>query len=272
MSWKRLLFSLAAPLAVTACGSDDTVSPQDKALDMSRRFEQVADSLELAGDPNAAEGARGLAELLKMTQTLSTVSVSVDGSARSYNALGMQLRVPEAPGDICEGDPECIEFEDAPTFTQIVFAWRGESVDEAIAFIADSVGSWAIELPDDVENPRELPHVIGAMVEVASERAWVTTGGTAGSTAVSTGGQCATSTKIPPTVGYSCNVVSIRFAANVQLNQIDTERGGIIAGSTRTLVMQSQPVSGAYLNITALPEGVRLQSARRWLPIHFPGH
>ena len=94
-----------AGLVVLAACSDAGMSP-DPTGDASRaaaRFEQLADSVEGAGYSPAAEALRHAAEIVRLTGRATPVTVTIDGTARSFLAVGEQLDFPNLqcswPGD-----------------------------------------------------------------------------------------------------------------------------------------------------------------------------
>jgi hypothetical protein len=89
-----LLIIGAAALAF-GCGDGGTgPNPDGDGRRLAAQFERLADSVDAGGYSPAAEALRHAAEIVRLTGHASTVSVTVDGSPRSFLAVAEQLDFP----------------------------------------------------------------------------------------------------------------------------------------------------------------------------------
>jgi hypothetical protein len=251
-----------AALATTtiACGGDGTGPAPDPAQRQSQRFAVLADSLAQAGESDGAQAMRAFAELIRLSGRVSSVSAGIDGDAQSFNALAVQLG---APSDACGGD-ECAVV--TPRFTQLLLAWRGESLDQTLVFVADTVGTLTFDLgePTFVEGPGDgssgdpflgtpaPPHVLGAYAESRSERLWAATQGTLVNGTAVEGVACpaADQNLVPPGVSYVCKRADFVFAADATLRELPVGEGDALPSTQpRTVTIAAQPVAGLALTI-----------------------
>jgi len=253
-------FVAPAALAIAAACGDGTGPAPDPAQRQSQRFSALADSLTRAGQPDGARAMRAIAELIRLSGRVTTVSVAIDGEARSFNALAVQLRV---AAETCEGDPGCVTV--APEFSQVLFAWRGESLDEAVVIAADTVGALTFGVPgpifvegpgdgtsgDPFDGPLPVLHTLGAYGESASERLWATTGGTLSNGAAVEGATCpaADPEVVPADVAYDCARSDFTFAVDATLHELPVREGSIPSTQPRTLVIAAQPVAGLAITL-----------------------
>lgn len=245
----------ALPLALlAACDGDSISGPEQNARRMAARFDFVGDSLAAAGDADAAEGAHGLAEVLRMSDRLNTVTVSLDGAARAYNALLLQLQLPESG---CLAGEDC---EAAPTFVQVVVGWRGQDVSDGFVFVMDTVGTHGVVAPspDGTNGAR----VLGGLFERRTERAWLATGGSVRTARARVIDGCGESQRFPVGLGVDCRVGVVTFHADVRLDEASAE-GGVMAGARRTLLIDGQSVAGLALELGELPDAARPRLAPR---------
>lgn len=245
--------ALAASCSIVAACGDAPSGPEQAARDMARRFDRVADSLGQAGDYDAATSAQLMAEVLRMSNRLNTVTVSVDGQSRTFNALLLQYRMPAGT--------------DGPTFGQVIVGWRGESLNEGFAFLLDTTGTHAVSAP--TENA-DLPHVVGALFEggVANGRAWLASSGSVTSPPATERGGCASSGAIPPTIDYECKLATLTFRATVTLQELD-DSGSPPSGPSRSLSIDGQNIAGLSLTLHSLPSGMGEFKPRALFPLKF---
>jgi len=170
MRHRSILPMCGAMLGLLACG-DGGVSP-DPGTDASRAaasFEQIADSVEGAGYSPAAEALRHAAEIVRLTGRATPVTLTIDGTARSFLAVGEQLDFPNlactwpsdsgvvVPGDsvvplTAPSGPESASGECTvidTTSMRTLIAWEPERMAEVVRVVSD-VGSTVVEptVPD----------------------------------------------------------------------------------------------------------------------------
>ncbi len=92
-------------LAVTACGSDILVTPQqDDAAKAVTLFAQLSDSVARSGGDSAIGNAyAGLAEAIRQGGRVSTIIITIDGVATNYSATALQSEITGPPciADVC---------------------------------------------------------------------------------------------------------------------------------------------------------------------------
>ncbi len=167
-----------ALLGLLACG-DGGVSPGtgNDASRAAARFEQLADSVDSAGYSPAAEALRHAAEIVRLTGRATPVTLTIDGAARSFLAVGEQLDFPNltctwpsdsgvvvpgdsgvaVPGDSVVGltAPSAPAFNAAEctvvdtTSMRTLIAWEPERMAEVVRVVSD-IGSTVAEptVPD----------------------------------------------------------------------------------------------------------------------------
>jgi hypothetical protein len=259
---RALALAVFAPLLLAACGSDSITGPQRDARRMATRFDQVGDSLYVAGQSDAGDGAYALAEVLRTTDRLNTVTATIDGEARAYHALLLQLQLPEDTELECLPDEPCVP---APTFLQVVVGWRGEDVTDGFAFLMDTTGALGVAVP--APDAPEYGHVLGGLFERAGERAWLATSGTVTNARAAVIAACQHSALAGPAPGVECKVGAVTFRASVGLDEPGQD-GGFVAGSHRTLVIDGQSVAGLALTLSEIPDAARARlSPRRLVPM-----
>ena len=80
-------FALAAIVAAAAACSGDTItSPSPDALQTADQLSRLADSISTS-DNATAETIRGLADVVRQSGTVSTVSITVDGEPHDFSAV-----------------------------------------------------------------------------------------------------------------------------------------------------------------------------------------
>jgi hypothetical protein len=271
------------PLAA-ACGGDKGTGPADDAEQMQRRLSAVSDSLDRSGDEDGAEQMRGLAELVRLSGSVSQVDVSVDGVSQRFNAVAVQSGF--APPSCA---PDCYSYA-LPT-TQVLVTWRGESAEQLLLLVTDRVGtSEFVPLPDssdlfdfdDTQSGDSLSDdggdvdgftfTFGTYAERGSRQLWYTASGTfvTGEPSVS-GASCPAMREAPRGVDYECRRASFRFAADATLETLPAFAGGDgqTAGASRRLTLASQPVAGVAITVTGFDDedfsrsGLRALLARR---------
>ena len=233
----KALSVASAALLLAGCGKDSnspTTSPE--AARAIARFTYLADSLTDAGDPESGQIFTGAADAVRMSGDISTVSISIDGSASEYNALTLSLHMPAMS--------ECDEFEcyETPAADEnLLLAWR-EEVDPSVMFIATAgTGTHTVKLDTtSVEPPEEIATGI-ALYGSESGEAWVSSEGTATNAAVSTGSACARPKTETPGVRFTCTRSVYRWSANFTA----TESDGEVAGASHDVEIGATNVSGA---------------------------
>ncbi len=83
-------------LGVLGCGGDGTTAPTPggNGPALARQFEHLADSVDTAGYSPTADALRHAAEIVRLTGHATPVTLTIDGSARSFLAVAEQLDFP----------------------------------------------------------------------------------------------------------------------------------------------------------------------------------
>jgi hypothetical protein len=80
---------------VLACGDGGTgPTVEDEGRRLAAQFERLADSVDAGGYSPAAEALRHAAEIVRLTGHASPVTLSIDGAARNFLAVGEQIDFP----------------------------------------------------------------------------------------------------------------------------------------------------------------------------------
>jgi hypothetical protein len=90
--------SLLVVCLILGCGDEGTVSPgpppAPDGAGLAGQFERLADSVESGGYSPAADALRHAAQIVRLTGHATPVSVTIDGSARSFLAVAEQIDFP----------------------------------------------------------------------------------------------------------------------------------------------------------------------------------
>lgn len=172
MRYQPMLLACTAVVGVLGCG-DGAVDPGPggDGQEMAARFEQLADSVEGEGYSPTADALRHAAEIVRLTGGATSVTLTIDGQARPFLAVGEQLDFPNlecswpsdtgvvVPGDsgVIGPTPEPTPPEDAPgecievgTYSmRTLIAWEPQNLAEVVRIVAD-LGSSEVEpgVPD----------------------------------------------------------------------------------------------------------------------------
>ena len=256
------LRTLVLTLAVAGCG-DGGSGPANPTQAHERGFARLADSLERAGEPDAAQTMKGMAELVRLTGRVGSLEVAVDGVAWPMTAVAVEVAAPE---ESCTSY-DCV-WADRPL--RVLVAWRDAELNEAMTLLADSSGTVGfpppfdpadtLEIDDDFDPDAPIPaSALGVLGDRRSEKAWVATAGTFSNALQATRGSCPSSALIPTSVQYQCARADFRFGV------AGTFTGGAVnatvADESRQVVVASQAVPGVVLTVTGQPG----QLARRGL-------
>ena len=239
MRHKSVSFAAFA-LLLASCGKDSSgPSTSPEAARAIARFTFLADSVTAAGDPETGQVFTGAADAVRMSGDVSTISISVDGSAAEYNALTLSLHVPGMSD--CD-EYECYETE--PLDENLLLAWR-EEVDPSVMFIATmgtGTHSVAIDTTTPVEEePISTPPMGLALFGSESGEGWFSTAGTATNAAVSTASACARPKTETPGVRFTCSRATYRWSANFTADEAE----GDDIGAKHNVVIAASNVSGA---------------------------
>lgn len=86
---------VTATILAVACGDGGSgPPPDDDGNRAAAQFERLADSVESGGYSPAAEALRHAAEIVRLTGHATPVTVTIDGSARSFHAVAEQIDFP----------------------------------------------------------------------------------------------------------------------------------------------------------------------------------
>lgn len=83
---------VAAVGAIAACSGDTVTSPSPDALQAADQLSRLADSISVS-DNATAETIRGLADVVRQSGTLSTVSIAIDGESHDFSAVSNETIV-----------------------------------------------------------------------------------------------------------------------------------------------------------------------------------
>ena len=163
----------ALVVAVAAAGCwDGAVDPGDGGggEEIAARFEQLADSVDGEGYSPTAEALRHAAEIVRLVGSATEVTLTIDGQARKFVAVGEQLDFPNivcswpgdtvvVPDDSVSGGPGAEpgapgggggECEEVGTFSmRTLIAWEPDNLAEVVRLVAD-LGSTEVQpgVPD----------------------------------------------------------------------------------------------------------------------------
>jgi hypothetical protein len=167
MRHRSMLGACGATLVLLGCG-DGGMDPRDggDGQRAAAQFEQLADSVGDAGYSPTAEALRHAAEIVRLTGHATPVTLTIDGTTRSFLAVAEQLDFPNlecswpsdsgvaVPGDsavvLPAPDPapgDCTVVGTSSMRTLI--AWEPENMAEVVRIVSD-VGSTAADptVPD----------------------------------------------------------------------------------------------------------------------------
>jgi hypothetical protein len=149
--------ALAAVVAVAGCGDSGTNPGGGTGGDeTAARFEELADSVDGEGWSPTAEALRHAAKIVRLAGGATPVTLTIDGEARRFDAVGEQLDFPNivcsypdstvVPGGDGTGgsDPEPRpsdgegECEEVGTWSmRTLIAWEPERMAEVVRIVAD---------------------------------------------------------------------------------------------------------------------------------------
>ena len=108
-----LLLSLGTAFLALGCGDAGTgPGPADDGLRLAAQFERLADSVDAGGYSPAADALRHAAEIVRLTGHASPVSLTVDGTDRSFLAVAEQI---DFPNLVCSWPADSGRVEPADT-------------------------------------------------------------------------------------------------------------------------------------------------------------
>ena len=167
----------AALVGAVACGGDGGGGPSpggDDGARLAARFDQLADSVDQEGLSPTADALRHAAQIVRLTGHATPVTLTIDGTSRSFQAVAEQLDFPQIqcwwhadstgmpPGDTVvvgpdsgnsrppSGDPvtQCTQVGTASMRTLI--AWEPERMAEVVRLVADPGSNQVDSLVPDV--------------------------------------------------------------------------------------------------------------------------
>jgi hypothetical protein len=284
-----------ALLCAMACGDSGTSpTPVSDAGRAAARFEQLADSVDGAGYSPAAEALRHAAQIVRLTGRATPVTLTVDGVARAFLAVGEQIDFPNltcswpsdsgtlVPGAMASaGGPECAVLDTSSMRTLI--AWEPDRLSEVVRIVSD-IGSTAVEpgVPDvmaglptaaaDPAPPDSAPSGGGGGIGfpgfmgeylVRDVGSWYAVEGSQSNALLELSGSCTQAHATFDWAEFSCQAARLRFEFAMRVEPVRyeplMERGSM-----------GSPEGGHELSLAATDvDGVRLV-IEAWTPPPLP--
>ncbi len=177
MSRSSLLFAgsaLATTLAIAGCSHDDmSTSPFDSSANLTAaaQFNHMGDSV-LAAGGSASDAAPfyGAAGVIDKVHDIATISVSIDGTVTSMNAVAVATEVVGGPIIACPVPPVAAGTAapyvcpwGIPRITRTLFAWTTTRPTQIVTLVASS-DSGSIGTPIPIFRPGSATPVgVGAV-------------------------------------------------------------------------------------------------------------
>ena len=170
MRYRAKVATLVTAMVVAGCGDGGTNPGDGGGGDqIAARFEQLADSVEGEGWSPTAEALRHAAEIVRLAGAATPVTLTIDGQARRFLAVGEQIDFPNivcswpdstvVPSDSVAGGPQPEpsspgadggDCEEVGTYSmRTLIAWEPENMAEVVRLVAD-LGSTEVQpgVPD----------------------------------------------------------------------------------------------------------------------------
>ena len=248
-------------LFVTACGDGSTApAPPPDATELATRFEATATTMERSGDRERAVTLRGAATLLRLTREVSVIEVAIDGARSRWLGVGAQIVLP-APS--CDPELEICPAISEPITMRMLFAWRGDRLEQRLAILTDASGRAALSPPiipigppiPGTEPPQfPIPLIVPTvafLADAAAQRAWVGIFGGVTSALTEREGACGAS---PLALDAECRLAAMRFGLDARAIGIAREPGSGLPdrGDLRRIIIREQRVAGVVLRVNSL--------------------
>lgn len=252
-----LLLSLAAGCGGGGDGGPAAPPPPPAT---ARRFQQIADSLRAAGDPDGAATVAGLADLVRRVDQLREITVTVDGAPVTFRAVA--LEVTTRPG-ACDADPDPALCRDAyPPYALDFVAWRDDDLSEGFFGFADAPGTASVA-PDPTTGAdapagllyfrRERGFQAGEYRHfLADARVWIADDGTVSAERAVPGAACSAvaARDLLPGGSYTCHHADVAAALQVTAAE-DRPDGG--TPTRRSLDVARQQLAALVVDVSAAP-------------------
>lgn len=262
----RVRALLPAFLLVTACGDGATaLPPPPDASELATRFEATATSVERGGDRERAATLRGAAALLRLTREVSVIEVAIDGARARWLGIGAQIVLPTRG---CEPEPHECPAESVPLTVRMLFAWRGDRLEQRLAVLTDASGRAALSpptflpggpVPGTQPTGFLMPHTVptvAILADGAAERAWLGIFGGVTTALATRDGACGA---LPPgpALDAECRLATMRFGLDARAVAIAREPGSgrPAPGELRRIIVNDQRVAGVVLRVKSLEFG-----------------
>lgn len=258
---------VVALLLGAACrdGSTGPGGPPD-AIDLARQFDATATTMERGGERERATAMRGAAALLRLTREVSVIDVAIDAASARWLGVGLQvvLTTPDCGPDLAH----CAAARE-PVAARLLFAWRGDRLDQLLFLVTDTSGRAAVSppftaggalVPGSGFPPGVLPTfavpTVAVLADPAARRSWVAIFGGATSALTPRAGAC----ELPPLladVDARCHLASLRFGLDVRAIGLPRESEGGVPSRPefRRIVVREQRVAGAVLRVNEIDFG-----------------
>lgn len=259
------LFACALSVALVAGCGDDPAGP-DETDRTADRLAWLADSLSEAGQASGAIPLLMAADAVRAGAGPRSLTVTIDGESFTWTGIAVRMSLSEAAceqfGAQLPGGPVDIDFC-APS--QFTVAWEG-SMPDASRLLTFGGDTGAVRLGPDqfsgVFPGEDAPSFGFAMLhELRSEHLWMSDSGSAGTTQLSTGGECPG--RHPRGGGaddVSCRLASYRVELGGRFQALDfrlVPGAGMAddpgpASAPRRITIGAQSLDGMHLEILRL--------------------
>ncbi len=193
-------------------------------------LESIADSAERGASPGLSAGIRHIAQVVRLSRGLSTVSVSVDGVATPFYAV-TELFFVELP---------TFPAESLATGAHI-HLWQRPRAEQVLTLLGPSVGDYAITSPFSLQASFSAN---GELLNRDGER-WLTASGSMAGEVFEVYGDCETPQPSRDRFGFGCRQALFRHAIDA------TVTASVLLPTTqapsRRLVMGTSNVQGVLL-------------------------
>ena len=225
--------------SMAACGADGaltTVRPAEIEAE-AQRLESIADSAERGASPRLSVEVRHIAQVVRLSRALSTVSVRVDGVETPFHAV-TELFYTELPTFPAESLVTGAHFH----------LWQRPRAEQVLTLFSPSVGNYAIASPFSLQP---LASATGELLDRRGE-SWQTASGSFAGNVLKVFGDCESPQLSRDRPSFGCRQAVFRHAVDATLT------ASALAPVTRTgshrLVMGASNVEGVLLpGVAVLP-------------------